>query len=242
MRNSPGLSRKSPLIDGVMVVVTARRSAFLRRRSAEADGAGARNQKAGVHVDLYVALRTQRRSAQRGRLSAVQECRRLRAHHARHGGLSGAARDAAQPAKRQRRQSRADRSRARAELLATLPAPVLCEWQARPLLGAYGIGGGEAGMLAHSAAEAEAAARALGAAGRAESPIRRYSAQDRSRRRRAQCHRATTSRDAYERVLAAAKSHAPHARIDGVLVQPMARARTRSHSRRQPRCRPGARC
>ena len=40
--------------------------------------------------------------------------------------------------------------------------------------------------------------------------------------RRAQCRRRDDARAAYERVLAAARQHAPKARIDGVLVQPMA--------------------
>ena len=113
--------------------------------------------------------------------------RRLRAHHARDGGLPGAARA---PADAGARPSplRSRTAPARARCLAAAGA-VLCEWQARPLLAAYGIGGGDAGTLAHSAAEAEAAARAYGAAGGAQGAIRRYSAQDRSRRGGAQYFR-----------------------------------------------------
>ena len=40
--------------------------------------------------------------------------------------------------------------------------PVLCEYRARPLLAAYGIGAGDAGKLAHSAEEAVTAAQAIG--------------------------------------------------------------------------------
>ena len=50
--------------------------------------------------------------------------------------------------------------RAAACALLDAAGPVLCEWQAAPLLAAYGIGGGNAGGLAHSAAEAQAAAEA----------------------------------------------------------------------------------
>ena len=98
----------------------------------------------------------------------------------------------------------------------------LCEYRARPLLAAYGIGSENAGRLVHAREEAIDAAQAIGRAGGAQGPVRRYPAQDRSRRRRLASRRSRAVRAAYEHVLAAAKRYAPHAHIDGVLVQPMA--------------------
>ena len=100
-------------------------------------------------------------------------------------------------------------------------APVLCEWHARPVLAAYGIGGNEAGQLVHSAAEAEAAARAM-----ARPVALKVQSADIPHKTEAGAVALNISGDgaraAYERVLAAAQTYAPHARIDGVLVQPMA--------------------
>ncbi len=115
--------------------------------------------------------------------------------------------------------------RARAEARKALAAarPVLCEWEARPLLAAYGIGGGNAGTLARSADEAEAAARAFRApvALKVQSPDIPHKTEA-----GALALGLTTPeevRAAYDRVLAAAKRHTPGAHILGVLVQPMAR-------------------
>ena len=112
-----------------------------------------------------------------------------------------------------------DRAAAQAMLAAS--APILCEWHARPVLAAYGIGGGEAGTLAHSPAEAEAAVRAL-----ARLAALKVQSTDIPHKTEAGAVALNVSGDgaraAYERVLAAAKRHAPDARIDGVLVQPMA--------------------
>ena len=98
---------------------------------------------------------------------------------------------------------------------------VLCEWQARPLLAAYGIGGEEAGALAHSAAEAEAAARTL-----ARPAALKVQSADIPHKTEAGAVALDISADgaraAYERVTVAAKKFSPAARIDGVMVQPMA--------------------
>ena len=112
-----------------------------------------------------------------------------------------------------------DRIAARAMLAAA--APVLCEWHARPVLAAYGIGGNEAGQLVHSAAEAEAAARAM-----ARPAALKVQSADIPHKTEAGAVALNISGDgaraAYERVVAAAKRHAPQARVEGVLVQPMA--------------------
>jgi acyl-CoA synthetase (NDP forming) len=99
--------------------------------------------------------------------------------------------------------------------------PVLCEWEARPLLAAYGIGERNAGMLVHSAGEAETAARALGGpvALKVQSP-------DIAHKTEAGALALGLMPEAvpaaYDRVLAGAKRHLPAAHILGVLVQPMA--------------------
>lgn len=104
----------------------------------------------------------------------------------------------------------------------TAAGPALCEWEARPILARYGIGGNAMGTLAASAEEAVAAARAAGGpvALKVQSPgilhkteagavaLNLAAAQD--------------VRTAYASVLGNAQRHAPGANILGVLVQPMA--------------------
>jgi acetate---CoA ligase (ADP-forming) len=99
---------------------------------------------------------------------------------------------------------------------------VLCEWQARPLLAAYGIGSSAVGELVNSADAAVAAAGRIGAAValKVQSPdithkteagaVALYLAS------------ADAVRTSYERVFGNARRHVPDARILGVLVQPMA--------------------
>ena len=102
--------------------------------------------------------------------------------------------------------------------------PVLCEYRARLLLSAYGIGADNAGALAHSGEEAAAAALAIGR------PVAlKVQSADIAHKTEAgavalNLTGADAVRAAYDRVLASAKRHAPAARIDGVLVQPMAPA------------------
>ena len=108
----------------------------------------------------------------------------------------------------------------RAELLAA--PPVLCEWHARPLLARYGIGVERLpGELVSSAADAEMAARNLG-----RPAALKVQSADIPHKTEAGAVALNISADgaanAYERVLASATKHAPQARIDGVLVQPMA--------------------
>ena len=103
----------SPLIDGVMVVVTARRSAFLENDLPKLQALARELEKAGVHVELHAARRPQRRNPQRSRLSAVHQCRRLRAHHAGDGGLPGAARAPVEAAASRRRCQAGPRRRTR---------------------------------------------------------------------------------------------------------------------------------
>ena len=103
----------------------------------------------------------------------------------------------------------------------TAAGRVLCEWDARRVLACYGIGG-DVGKLARSADEAEAAARVLGVpvALKVQSPDIVHKTEAGA----VALAVATPmeARAAYERVLAAAKRHAPDAHVIGVLIQPMA--------------------
>ncbi len=98
---------------------------------------------------------------------------------------------------------------------------VLCEWEARPLLAAYGVASC-AGELVDSAAAAVQAASALATpvALKVQSPDIAHKTEA-----GAVSLNLTSPHEvhaAYARVMAAAKRHAPAARILGVLVQPMA--------------------
>jgi acyl-CoA synthetase (NDP forming) len=114
----------------------------------------------------------------------------------------------------------ADAAVARAALAAAGPA--LCEWEARPILAGYGIGTNPAGSLATTAAEAVAAARAIGGpvALKVQSPdiLHKTEASAVALNLRSP----EDVRVAYDKVLANARRHAPAARVLGVLVQPMA--------------------
>ncbi len=57
-----------------------------------------------------------------------------------------------------------DADRAAAQKALAAAGPVLCEWEARPILAAYGIGSKDAGELAESADAAAAAAQKIGGA------------------------------------------------------------------------------
>ena len=209
---------QSPLVDGVIVVVTARRSAYLENDLPKLQALG-RDSKKPVFMWTYTLPSD--RSVEilneagyplfTGALGCARTMRAMADYRALRERLLRPAEMHSIPAP--------DRAAARAMLAAA--APVLCEWHARPVLAAYGIGGNTAGQLVHSAAEAEAAARAM-----ARPAALKVQSADIPHKTEAGAVALNISGDgaraAYERVLAAAKRHAPHARIDGVLVQPMA--------------------
>jgi len=209
---------QSPLVDGVIVVVTARRSAFLENDLPKLQALG-RDSKKPVFMWTYTLPSD--RSVEilneagyplfTGALGCARTMRAMADYRALRERLLRPADSLGIPTP--------DRAAARAMLAAA--APVLCEWHARPVLAAYGIGGNAAGQLVHSAAEAEAAARAM-----ARPAALKVQSADIPHKTEAGAVALNISGDgaraAYERVLAAAKRHAPHARIDGVLVQPMA--------------------
>jgi acyl-CoA synthetase (NDP forming) len=211
------LVANSPLIDGVMVVVTARRSAFLegdlpklkdlKRDSAKpvfmwtytlpADRSVEILNEAGypLFTGALGCARTMR---------AMADYRSLRERVLK------------QP------QSPAAPHPARDKVRVMLAAgdATLSEWQARPPLAAYGIGG-ETGALVQSAAEAEAATKTLGR------PVAlKVQSADILHKTEAGAVilniGADDARSGYEKVLANATRYAPKAHIDGVLVQAMA--------------------
>jgi acyl-CoA synthetase (NDP forming) len=211
------LAGRSPLIDSVIVVVTARRSAFLENDLPKLQALARESVKPVVMwtytlpSDRSVEILTEAgyplftgAPGCARTIRAMADYRALRERLLRPAGEESIA-----PA-------------ARAHVRANLRAAetVLCEWQARPLLAAYGIGG-DAGTLVHTAEEAEAIAEKIGR------PVAlKVQSADIPHKTEAGAVALDVSgggaRTAYERVLASAKAHSPHARIDGVLVQAMA--------------------
>jgi acyl-CoA synthetase (NDP forming) len=112
--------------------------------------------------------------------------------------------------------------RAAARRLIASAGAALCEWEARPVLAAYGIGANPVGTLAASSAEAAAAAQAVGApvALKVQSPDILHKTE--AGAVKVGLSSAAEVRAAFADVLAGALRHAPAARILGVLVQPMA--------------------
>lgn len=108
-----------------------------------------------------------------------------------------------------------------AALLSESPA-IICEYRARPMLAAYGIGSENAGHLVQSGDEAVTAAQAIGG------PIAlKVQSADIPHKTEAgavilNLEGPDNVRAGYARVLDAAKRFAPEAEVDGVLVQPMA--------------------
>ncbi len=180
-----GLVAQSPRVDGIIVVMTARNAANLERQREDLARLAAETAKpilmwsytlpapASVRLmsevgyplftDIQNCARTMRAMAD---YRALRE-RFLRAPEVR----SGAPRQAAANA-------------LRAELATA--GDVLCEWEARPLLAAYGIGANAAGVLAGNADAAVAAAQADRRPCRAQGAVAADRAQDRGWRGGAQ--------------------------------------------------------
>ena len=212
------LAAQSPLIDGVVVVVTARRSAFLETDLPKLKTL-ARDSKKPVCMWTYTlpserSIEILNEGGYPLFINADCCARTMRAM-------------AEYRALRERLLKPAETSQAftsdvaTARKLLAASGDVLCEWQARPLLAAYGVKGGEVGTLVHSAAEAEAAARAF-----ARPVALKVQSADIPHKTEAggvALHLAADAvRAGYEAVLASVRAYGPQARIDGVLVQPMA--------------------
>jgi acyl-CoA synthetase (NDP forming) len=112
-----------------------------------------------------------------------------------------------------------DRAGASRELAAG--ARVLCEWEARPILACYGIGTNPLGMLVSSAEGAVEAARAM--AGPVALKVQSPDILHKSEAGAVALSLSTPEavRAGYHGVLAGAHRHVPGAHILGVLVQPM---------------------
>ena len=211
------MAARSPLIDAVVVVVTARRSAFLENDLDKLKTLKAESRKP---VFMWTYTLPSERSVEilneagyplfigapgcARTLRAMADYRRLREQISANPSTVAAQHPA--------------RDTVRSKLLAS--GPVLTEWQARPLLAAYGIGIAETGRLVHTAKEARAAVEALDCAValKVQSPDIAHKTEAGAVLLNIAPDAAT---DAYRRVLANARTHAPDARIDGVLVQPM---------------------
>ncbi|MEJ2375358.1 MAG: acetate--CoA ligase family protein [Pseudolabrys sp.] len=212
------LVAQSPLIDGVVVVATARRSAFLENDLPKLKELGRQSNKP---VFMWTYTLPAERSIEilneagyplfTGALGCARTLRAMADYRALRERMQGHPPVAPAP------------HPARAKVAAAIAdaGPVLCEWQARPLLAAYGIGQGNAGTLVHSATEARAAAKAF----RCPVALKVQSA-DILHKTEAGAVALRLDEDGaydvYDRIIEAARRHAPDARIDGVLVQPMA--------------------
>ena len=208
---------QSPLIDGVIVVVTARRSAFLENDLPKLQALG-RDSKKPVFMWTYT-LPSERsveilNEAGYPLFTGAPGC----AHTMRIMADYRALRERLLHASEGMTVAPSAQEHVRAKLAAS--GSVVCEWQARPLLTAYGMGE-EAGTLAHSANEAEAIVTKLGRL----VALKVQSVDIPHKTEAGAVVLNVTSSDArasYEGVLAAAIKHSPQAQIDGVLVQPMA--------------------
>jgi acyl-CoA synthetase (NDP forming) len=216
------LVAQSDLIDGVMVVVTARRSAFLLNDQPRLLRL-ARETKKPVFMWTYTMpseksievlneagypLFINADNCART-MKAMEDYRELRQQIARRPEIIGG--------------PSPERAKNRADVRAALTAAgdTLIEWRARSVLAAYGIGG-DAGRLVRSPAEAESAGGTFGrpVALKIQSPDIPHKTE--AGGVELNVSGAAAARASYERVLAAAKSYAPDAQVDGVLVQPMA--------------------
>ena len=209
----------SPLVDGVIVVMTARNPANLERQRERLTQLATQTSKpillwsytlpAPASVQLLseagYPLFTDIRSCARA-MHAMAEYRELRERFVRPIEVRGT--------------TAVDRGRVQAALAAA--GPVLCEWEARPLLAAYGIGGRAAGELVQSADAAAAAAQKMGGAVALKVQSPNIVHKTEAGAVALNLASADAVRAGYARVLDNARGHAPEARVLGVLVQPMA--------------------
>jgi acyl-CoA synthetase (NDP forming) len=217
-----GLARlvaASPMVDGIIVVMTARNPANLERQREALTGLAAETGKPillwsyTLPAPASVKLLSE---AGYPLFTDIQSCARTMA---------------AMAAYRAMRERFLRPVEVRAPLAVDRPAvarvlaasgPVLCEWEARPLLAAYGMGANSAGELVENADAAVAAAQRLGGAValKVQSPDIAHKTE--AGAVALNIESADAVRKAYERVLGNARRYAPDARILGVLVQPMA--------------------
>jgi acyl-CoA synthetase (NDP forming) len=211
------LVAQSPLIDGVIVVVTARRSAFLEGDLQKLKDLAACSDKP---VFMWTYTLPSERSIEilneagyplftgaagcARTMRALVDYRRLR---------EGAMTEAATPPVPGRKKVSA--------LLAEA-SNTMAEWRARSLLGFYGIGETNPGHLVHSAEEAETAAKALG--GPVAMKVQSPDIPHKTEAGAVALHVLPGDAAArYAEIVTAAKRYKPQAAFEGVLVQPMAK-------------------
>ena len=213
------LVARSPSVDSVIVVITARRSAFL-----EADLPKLKELKRESTKPVFMwtyTLPSERtveilNEAGYPLFTVAHGCartmRKMLDYHTLRARMLGATNITAARAP--------ERAKIRA-MLAASPS-ILCEYRARPLLSAYGIGFENAGRLVHAREEAIDAAQAIGRP--VALKVQSAEIPHKTEAGAVVLHLAGADAvgAAYDRVLAAAKRHAPAAHLDGVLVQPMA--------------------
>ena len=208
----------SPMVDGVIVVMTARNPANLERQRdglAQLAAATAKPILPWSYTLPAPASVKIMRDAGYPIFTDIQNCARTFRAMADYRAL----RERFLRPIEVRTLFAADRAAARRALDAS--GAVLCEWQARPVLAAYGIGQRGAGMLVQSADEAVDAARGHGAVAlKVQSPDLLHKTEAGAVALNLSSPEAI--RAAYARVLDNAQRHAPKARVLGVLVQPMA--------------------
>jgi len=211
------LVAQSPRIDGVIVVVTARRSAFLEKDLQQLKNL-ARESKKPIFMWTYT-LPSDRS------VEILNE-----AGYPLFTGAPGAARAmraladyrALQERKRHAAEGAPAAVREHVRAMLSEAGTVLCEWAARPLLAAYGIGATDFGQLVRSPAELEDVATCM--IGKVALKVQSADIPHKTETGAIALNIIADDISAvYEQVLANAERLAPNARIDGVLVQPMAK-------------------
>ena len=213
------LVAQSPLIDGIVVVVTARRSAFLEIDLPKLENLRKESRKP---VFMWTYTLPSERSVEilnaagyplfTGAFGCARTIGAMGDYRALRERILNKPQVACTP--------HPAFDQVRAALGAS--ALVLSEYRARSLLEAYGING-NIGVLAGSAAEAEAAARMIG--GPVAVKVQSVDIPHKTEVGAVALNVAPEdTRAAYERLLESAKRFVPTAEIEGVLVQPMAPA------------------
>jgi acetate---CoA ligase (ADP-forming) len=216
-----GLARlvmDAPAIDGLLIVITARSPKNLAKQEAELARLAAETRKpillwsytlpapqsAKLLADAGYPLFTDMRNCARA-FAAMVDYRARREAFLKPIEVSTA--------------TACDRAAARAHLEGS--DSVLCQWEARPLLAANGIGALPPGVLVQSAAAAAAAAARIGVpvALKVQSPDIAHKTE--AGAVRLNLAGAAEVSAAYTALMAAAQRHAPLARIRGVLVEAM---------------------
>lgn len=209
----------SPAIDGVIVVMTARNPANLERQRRELTRLASQTSKPILLWSYTLPAPASMKLLSEAGYPLFTDIRNC-AHAMRAMADYKALRERFLRPIEVRRAFQRDRAAAQAALAAA--GGILCEWQARPVLAAYGIGTSEAGELAGSADAAAAAASRYGGpvALKVQSPDIAHKTE--AGAVALNLASADAVRSAYENVLANARRWAPQARVLGVLVQPMA--------------------